>query len=66
MGLACYQDHPQVAPGGWNTHMRNGTTEWTPPNHYPRNTAATNDFHHPERYLRHFQTDGDHDPGDTV
>jgi hypothetical protein len=61
MGLACYQDHPQVGPGGWNTRMRDGSTEWTPPRHYPRNTPATNDFHHPERYLREFLADGDDD-----
>ena len=62
MGLACYQDHPQVGPSAWSTRMHNGNTEWTPPSHYPRNTPATNDFHHPERYLREFQADGDDNP----
>ncbi len=63
MSLACYQDHPQVGPGAWNTHMINGNTNWTPPPQYPRKTPATNDFHHPERYLREFQADGNDDPG---
>jgi hypothetical protein len=39
--------------------MHNGTTQWTPPPHYPRNTPTTNDFHHPERYLHQHQTDDD-------
>jgi Domain of unknown function (DUF222) len=62
MGLACYQDHPQLGPRAWSTRMRNGSTEWTPPSHYPRNTPATNDFHHPKRQLREFQADGDNHP----
>jgi hypothetical protein len=65
MALACYQDHPQVGPGAWNTHMVNGNTNWTPPTQYPRKAPATNDFHHPERYLREFQTDGNERPDDT-
>jgi hypothetical protein len=62
MGLACYQDHPQVGPGGWNTRVLNGSAKWTPPRHYPRDTPATNDFHHPERYLREFQAHGNDHP----
>ena len=64
MSLACHHDHPNVAPDAWTTRMHNGTTQWTPPPHYPRNTPTTNDFHHPERYLRQHQTD-DHHPSDT-
>lgn len=65
MALACYQDHPQVGPAGWSTHMRDGNTKWTPPPQYPRNIAATNDFHHPERSLREIQSDGSDQPDDT-
>ncbi|MGK2880806.1 MAG: DUF222 domain-containing protein, partial [Mycobacterium sp.] len=65
MTLACYQDHPQVTPDGWDTTIgRDGRVHWTPPPNYPRNTPTTNDFHHPERYLSEFQKDGDTPPGD--
>ncbi|MGK2881766.1 MAG: DUF222 domain-containing protein, partial [Mycobacterium sp.] len=65
MTLACYEDHPQVGDDGWDTTLgRDGRVHWTPPPNYPRKTATTNDFHHPERYLSEFQKDGDTDKPD--
>ena len=49
--FACGAHHRLIRPGGWTTRKRkDGTTEWRPPPQIPL-TAATNDFHHPERMI---------------
>ena len=49
--FACKGHHPLISPGGWTTRkLPDGTTQWIPPPHLPL-TAATNDYHHPERLL---------------
>lgn len=48
--LTCHRDH-KLIDNGWRTRPRtNGTTEWIPPPHTGL-PPATNDYHHPERFL---------------
>jgi hypothetical protein len=49
--FACGPDHRLLKPGGWQTRKRaDGRIEWIPPPQLPFG-AATNDFHHPDRFL---------------
>jgi hypothetical protein len=49
--FACGPDHRLLKPGGWQTRKRaDGRIEWIPPPQLPFE-AATNDFHHPDRFL---------------
>lgn len=53
MTLACGPDNRLVEEGGWSTRIRtDGTTEWIPPPHLDTGQTRTNDYHHPDRYLR--------------
>jgi hypothetical protein len=48
--FAC-KTHNLLAENGWTTRkLPNGQTEWTPPPQL-KLPAATNNYHHPERYL---------------
>ncbi|MEO8815416.1 MAG: HNH endonuclease signature motif containing protein [Mycobacterium sp.] len=50
LALACRPDH-RLMEKGWRTRkLANGRTEWIPPPQLGL-PGATNDFHHPERYL---------------
>jgi hypothetical protein len=50
MTLACHPDH-KLNDKGWRTRrLANGKIEWIPPPELGL-PGATNDFHHPERYL---------------
>jgi hypothetical protein len=50
MTLTCHPDH-KLMDKGWRTRrLANGKTEWIPPPELGL-PGATNDFHHPERYL---------------
>jgi Domain of unknown function (DUF222) len=56
--LACGPDNRLVEEGGWTTRKRkDGRTEWIPPPHLDTGQSRTNDYHHPEKYLR--PDDGD-------
>ncbi|TGD88157.1 HNH endonuclease [Mycolicibacterium sp. CH28] len=51
--FACQHDNQLVETGGWTTHkLPNGTTQWIPPPQHPMPGNGTNNFHHPERYLK--------------
>ncbi|WP_055403302.1 MULTISPECIES: HNH endonuclease signature motif containing protein [unclassified Mycobacterium] len=55
--LACGPDN-RLAEKGWTTRANaRGETEWLPPAHLDRGQPRTNNFHHPERFLR--DTDDD-------
>ncbi|OBH08142.1 HNH endonuclease signature motif containing protein [Mycobacterium sp. E1747] len=55
--LACGPDN-RLAETGWTTRTNvRGETEWIPPPHLDRGQPRTNNFHHPERFLR--DTDDD-------
>ncbi|CQD21071.1 REP13E12 repeat protein [Mycobacterium europaeum] len=56
--LACGPDN-RLAEKGWTTRTNaRGETEWIPPPHLDRGQPRTNNYHHPERFLR----DTDDDP----
>jgi Domain of unknown function (DUF222) len=60
--FACGPHHRLLGPGGWKTRKRaDGTTEWIPPPHLDRGQPRTNNYHHPERYLRDKNDDDDQD-----
>jgi hypothetical protein len=49
--FGCHAHH-KLHEMGWRTRkLANGDTEWIPPPHLQM-PSGTNDFHHPERYLR--------------
>ncbi len=51
--LACRPHHKLVKPGGWQTiRGADGQTVWIPPPELDVGQARTNDYHHPERFLR--------------
>lgn len=53
MTLACRPHHKLVKPGGWQTIRGDGgRTVWIPPPELDVGQARTNDYHHPERFLR--------------
>jgi len=53
MTLACRPHHKLVKPGGWQTIKgEGGQTVWIPPPQLDVGQARTNDYHHPERFLR--------------
>lgn len=47
---------PSAAQQGWTTRKRrsDGITEWIPPPHLDTGQSRTNDYHHPERFIRRF------------
>jgi Domain of unknown function (DUF222) len=50
--FACPCHHKLVTTGGWTTRKNTyGHTEWIPPPQLQL-PSATNDYHHPERYLK--------------
>ncbi|MGH3561789.1 MAG: HNH endonuclease signature motif containing protein [Mycobacterium sp.] len=58
MALACHPDH-KLMERGWRTRrLANGKIEWIPPPELGL-PGATNDFHHPERYLPNAPPDHD-------
>ncbi|MEU9806976.1 HNH endonuclease signature motif containing protein [Mycobacterium sp. NPDC050853] len=46
--------HHRLLQQGWITRKRrsNGFTEWIPPPHLDTGQSRTNDYHHPERFVR--------------
>lgn len=50
MTLACHPDHKLIDKGWRTVQLGNGQTQWIPPPELGL-PGATNDFHHPERYL---------------
>lgn len=50
--LACKPDHKLVDKGWRTIKLANGRTQWIPPPHLEHGQAKTNDYHHPERFLR--------------
>jgi hypothetical protein len=50
MTLACHPDHKLIEKGWRTRKLANGKIEWIPPPELGL-LGATNDFHHPERYL---------------
>ncbi len=50
--LACGPQH-NIAEDGWTTRKNHhGQTEWIPPPHLDHGQPRTNNYHHPERFLR--------------
>ncbi|MGD1173970.1 HNH endonuclease signature motif containing protein [Mycobacterium seoulense] len=57
--LACGPDN-RLAEKGWTTRTNaRGQTEWLPPAHLDRGQPRTNNYHHPERFLRNDDRDDD-------
>jgi uncharacterized protein DUF222 len=50
--LACKPDHKLVDKGWRTIKLVNGRTQWIPPPHLEHGQARTNDYHHPERFLK--------------
>lgn len=48
--------HHRLLQQGWTTRKRrsDGITEWIPPPHLDTGQSRTNDYHHPERFIRRF------------
>jgi Domain of unknown function (DUF222) len=54
--------HHRLVDRGWTTRKRpDGTTEWIPPPHLDFERPTTNDYHHPQRYLRPDDDEEDED-----
>lgn len=59
LALACDPDN-DLAEKGWQTRkLTNGQTEWIPPPKLDHGQPRTNNYHHPERFLRDEDDDGD-------
>jgi hypothetical protein len=57
--FACTTHHA-LLEHGWKTRkLFDGTTQWLPPPHRDTGQPRTNNYHHPERYLRREDADQD-------
>ncbi len=58
----CGTHHELTSTGGWTTRKRrDGETEWIPPAHLDYGQSRVNSHFHPEKLLRHNQTEADDD-----
>ncbi|HTM86026.1 MAG TPA: DUF222 domain-containing protein, partial [Mycobacterium sp.] len=59
----CHPHHEIITTGGWTTRSnRDGHTETIPPPHLDHGQPRRNDFHHPERLMRHLDDEDDDGP----